>query len=170
MKKLLALSVFLSLALLLTACYHVVRIPDIDPSDENSIGKPKTFESDGITLLLTDQFREQESQVGFDAYYVADFAGVMVLKEEFTLEEGLGEKTLENYTNGVIENNGHQNTQAQEKDGLWYYIKDTDTVRYYSFSYKGSDAFYIVQYSCFLSQTDEMEDTIFQWAKAVEVE
>lgn len=170
MKKHLVLPVLLALALIFTACIHTVRIPEIDPSDSNSIGEPKTFESDGITLLLTDRFKEQVSQVGFDAYYVADFAGVMVLKEEFTLEEGLDGKSLEDYTNAVIKNNGLENTQALEKDGLWYYIKDTANARYYSFSYKGTDAFYIVQYSCFLTQADEMEDTIFKWAKAVEVE
>ncbi len=165
MKRALIISILLTLCLLFSGCMQVMVIPDND-----SIGNSKTFECDGIKLQLTDSFVEEESLRGFDAYYVADFAGVMVLIEEFTLEEGLSERTLEQYVKNVIANNGHTDVEPQYKDELWYYIKDTDSIRYYSFSYKGSDAFYVVQYSCFLSDADKLEDTIFLWAHAVVVE
>ena len=45
-------------------------------------------------LTLTDRFSEQESEQGFDPYYMSDFCGVVVLKEEFSLEEGLAERPL----------------------------------------------------------------------------
>lgn len=165
MKKTLLIPILLALSLLCSSCMPVMVIPNSD-----SIGNSKTFESDGIKLLLTDRFVERESQRGFDAYYEADFAGVMLLIEEFTLEEGLAERSLEQYVKNVIANNGHTDIQPQSKDGLWYYINDTEQVRYYSFSYKGSDAFYIVQYSCLRSDVAMLEDTIFLWAQAVEVE
>ncbi|MBQ3552604.1 MAG: hypothetical protein IJA35_05590 [Clostridia bacterium] len=158
----------LSALLLLIAvvfCGCIIVIPDSD-----SIGESKTFEADGITLLLTDRFVEQESEVGFDAYYVSDFCGVMVLKEEFTLKEGLSEKPLSEYIEGVIENNGHTNIEPQNKDGLWFYVKDNDDTRIYSYSYKGSDAFFIVQFACYLADIEALEDIIHLWAQAVEVE
>ncbi len=158
----------LSALLLLIAvvfCGCIIVIPDSD-----SIGESKTFEADGITLLLTDRFVEQESEVGFDAYYVSDFCGVMVLKEEFTLKEGLSEKPLSEYIEGVIENNGHTNIEPQNKDGLWFYVKDNDDTRIYSYSYKGSDAFFIVQFACYLADIEALEDMIHLWAQAVEVE
>ena len=72
MKKLFVLPILLSLALLLSGCLGVMMIPDAD-----SIGESKTFESDGITLLLTDRFKE-EKQDGVDAYYVSDFCAVVL--------------------------------------------------------------------------------------------
>jgi hypothetical protein len=38
--------------------------------------------------------KQKESEVGFDAYYVSNFCGVVVLKEEFTLEESLAARSL----------------------------------------------------------------------------
>ena len=52
--------------------------------DNDTIGQPKIFEKDGIKLLLTDRFIEKESELGFYAYYVSNFCGVVVLKEEFS--------------------------------------------------------------------------------------
>ena len=93
MKKLLAIiSLLLSCSLLLCGCFQIIIIPDND-----SIGEPKIFEKDGIKLTLTDDFIEKESELGFYAYYVSNFCGVVVLKEEFSLEEGLADRSLEEY-------------------------------------------------------------------------
>ena len=135
-----------------------------------SIGETKIFEKDGIKLTLTDKFTETESERGFYAYYVADFCGVTVLKEDFSLEEGLAELSLEDYVKNVIANNGHTDIEPQYKDGLWFYIKDAGNSRSYSFSFKGSNAFWIVQYICMNSSAPALEDTFFLWANCVEVE
>lgn len=158
-------ALLLLIAIVLSGC--VIVIPDSD-----SIGESKTFQKDGITLLLTDRFVELESQSGFDAYYASDFCGVLVLKEEFALEEGLEEKPLSEYIKGVIENNGHTDVKPKNKDGLWFYVtdKDAEDTRVYSYSYKGSDAFYIVQFVCYLADAKMLEDVIHLWAQAVEVE
>ena len=114
MKRALSISIYLTLYLLFSGCMQVMVIPDND-----SIGNSKTFECDGIKLQLTDRFVEEKSLRGFDAYYVANFAGVMVLIEEFTLEEGLSERTLEQYVKNVIGKNGHTDVEAQYHDELW---------------------------------------------------
>ena len=166
MKKRILLSVsLLALCALLSGCFSSIMIlPDND-----SIGETKTFSSDGITLTLTDSFKEKESELGFDAYYSAPFCGVVVLKEEFSLEEGLAEKSLQSYVEGVIENNGYTDLKPMEKDGLWYYISEKQDTYSYSFSYKGTDAFYIVQFLCFKKDIAKYEDLIFLWAQSVEV-
>lgn len=163
MKKLALISSVLLLMFLLNSC--IIFLPSSD-----SIGNPQTFQKDGITLTLTDRFEEQESQMGFDAYYTSDFCGVMVLKEEFTLEEGLEDQSLSEYIESVIRNNGHTDIEPQSKEGLTYYIKDSQGLRYYSFCYKGSDAFWIVQFGCYQSDLSLMEEQIFFWARAVEIE
>ncbi|MBE5888373.1 MAG: hypothetical protein E7283_05990 [Lachnospiraceae bacterium] len=167
MKKFISLiALILSTTFFLSGCTpRIMVIPDTD-----SIGETKTFTKDGITLLLTDKFVEKQSEVGFDAYYVSNFCGVVVLKEEFTLEEGLAERSLEDYVANLIENNGHKGIKPQHQDDLWYYVNDSGDTKVYSFSYKGSDSFYIVQYICMASDVFALEDLFFLWAGAVEVE
>ena len=166
MKKRVFLAVLLlSIFCLLCGCFpNVMFIPD-----ENSIGQTKKFEKDGFSILLTDKFTEEQSQMGFDAYFVADFCGVCVLKEEFTLEEGLAEKSLEEYTASVIANNGHTGITPQTKGGLWFYERTNAGSYARSYCYKGSDAFWIVQFLCNPSDAQTLGDTFYLWAQSVEV-
>lgn len=148
--------------LLLGGCVMLV------PSNA-SIGNPVTFEKDGLTITLTDAFMEQQSEVGFDAYYVSDFCGVMVLKEPFALADGLETLPLSKYIENVIHNNGHTDIKPEEKDGLWFYRRTSDARCYYSYSYKGSDAFWTVQFVCHSSDEALLKDTFYLWAQSVEV-
>ena len=166
MKKIVFLTgLLLSISCLLCGCLpKIMFIPD-----ENSIGEAKKFEKDGFSILLTDKFKEEQSKLGFDAYFVADFCGVVVLKEEFTLKEGLAEESLEEYTASVIANNGHTDITPQTKDGLWFYERPTDSSYARSYCYKGSDAFWIVQFLCKPSDAQTFGDTFDLWAQSVEV-
>ena len=167
MKKLLAIvSLLLSCVFLFSGCFSpIMVIPDND-----SIGESKDFQKEGIKLTLTEEFIEKESELGFYAYYVSSFCGVVVLKEEFSLEEGLADRSLEEYVGNVIANNGHTDIEPQNKDDLWFYVRDANGTRSYSFSYKGSDAFWIVQFLCMTSDAPELEDLFYLWADCVEVE
>ena len=83
------------------------------------------------------------------------------------------EETLTEYVKNVIKNNGHD-TQMLEKDGLVYYRYSNPDPDYdmsgYSYSFKGSDAFYIFQFVCLTSDADDLADTIHAFAKTVTVE
>lgn len=137
---------------------------------KTSIGNPATFEKDGITITLTDAFHEQQSEAGFDAYYVSSFCGVMILKEPFALEDGLKDLPVSKYIENVIRNNGHADIKPEEKDGLWFYRRTSDSRCYYSYSYKGSDAFWIVQFVCNSPDEALLKDAFYLWAQSVEVE
>ncbi len=164
-KYILLMSLILTVVLIFSGCLpEIMVIPD-----NESVGEPKIFEKDGIKLTLTDEFRETESELGFDAYYVSNFGAVVILKEEFTLKEGLADYSLEEYIKGVIKNNGYTDIEPQSKDDLCYYVSARET-RNYSFCFKGSDAFWIVQFLCRPSDAPILEDLIFLWADSVEVE
>ena len=165
-KFIMVISLLLSGSLLLCGCFPKIMIV---PSND-SIGEPKTFEKEGIKLTLTDSFIEKESELGFYAYYVSNFCGVVVLKEDFSLEEGLSDRSLEEYVRNVIANNGHTDIEPQNKDGLWFYVRDNNGTRSYSYSYKGSNAFWIVQFLCMTSDAPKLEDLFYLWANSVEVE
>ncbi|MBE6948717.1 MAG: hypothetical protein E7456_02605 [Ruminococcaceae bacterium] len=172
MKKIsVLLLITLSISLLLTSCFFIVPTANVYDGPVDS-GKPQEFSKDGITLTLTDEFIEKESERGFDAYYVAPYGAVMILKEEFALEEGLEDRTLDEYIKNVIENNGYDFDPISNHDLLYYYHDETmmgQDTRYYSFVYKGNDAFWIVQFSCFSKDLQEMEPQIMNWAKSVVV-
>ena len=72
----------------------------------------------------------------------------------------------------VIENNGHDFEPIHDNDLLYYYHDENmlgyDT-RYYSFVYKGEDAFWIVQFSCYSEDFQEMDPKIMNWAESVVV-
>lgn len=118
-------------------------------------------------------FREQKSEYGFDAYYNSPFCGVLVLKQPFSLQKGLKDETLTEYTENAMRNNGHD-TQILEKDGLVYYRFSNPDPDYdmsgYSYSFKGSDAFYIIQFLYLTSDAEGLADTIHAFAKSVTVE
>ena len=167
MKKLLAIiSLLLSCSFLLCGCFpKIMTIPDND-----AIGESKVFEKDGIKLTLTDKFIEKKSELGFYAYYVSDFCGVVVLREDFSMEEGLADRSLEEYIGNVIANNGHADIKPQNQDDLWFYVRDDNGTRSYSYSYKGSNAFWVVQFLCMTSDAPTLENLFYLWANGVEVE
>ncbi|MBQ9781121.1 MAG: hypothetical protein IJW00_09280 [Clostridia bacterium] len=173
MKKLIFIPLLLALCLTLNSCFLFLAMPQKEPVrvELSDIGVAKTFEKAGITLKLTDKFTETESEMGFDAYYTSEFCGVVVLKEAFTLEEGLAERPLEQYIKNVIKNNGYTNIEPQQRDGLWYYVNyNNSSYRcVYSYVYKGTDAFYIVQYIVNSEDEDTLKETIHDWAKATHV-
>ena len=101
---------------------------------------------------------------------LSNFCGVVVQKEDFSLEEGLADLPLDVYVGSVIANNGHKNIKPQNKDDLWFYVRDANGFRSYSYSYKGSNAFWVVQFLCRTSTAPLYEDLFYLWANSVEVE
>ena len=163
----------LALCLTLNSCFFLIPAPaEPTPVDPADLGAPQTFSKAGITLHLTDKFKEEQSERGFDAYYTTDYCGVVVLKEPFTLEEGLAERPLEQYIKNVIQNNGHENIEPQTADGLWYYVNyNNSSYRcVYSYAYKGTDAFYVVQYIINTVDEETLKPVIHDWAKATSVQ
>ena len=137
--------------------------------NSDSIGNGKTFETDGLSILLTDKFTEAEVPTGFDAYFLADFCGVAVMKNEFTLQKGLADQSVKEHLSSVIASSGYTGITPQTKDGLWFIDVSTDDTYVRMYCYKGSDAFYIVQFACNPSVAKTLEDTFYLWAQSVEV-
>ena len=163
MKRYIFLAVLILLLTgLLTGCFI-----DATPAfDQQFLGEYKPFTKAGMTITLPDNFTEQESIYGFDAYYVANFAGVCVLKEEFTLEPGLADRPLEQYIKDVIANNGRE-IEPQFVDGLWFYEAYSGSSFIRSYCYKGTDAFYIVQFICQPDDRNTLADLFHTWALSV---
>ncbi len=164
MKKPAIFTLLLALCLSLNSCFFIPLGPL--PATPDDLGTAQTFEKAGITLILTDKFQETQSEQGFDAYYTSDFCGVTVLKESFASTEGLADQSLEEYIKGFLSDIGHSTIEPQNHDGLWYYVKYSNNRCVYCYVYKGSDAFYIVQYIMNTVDEVDLQNTIHEWAKA----
>lgn len=167
MKRLLSFALVLLFLITAPGCTllglekHTNTVPD-------SLGAEKVFTCHLLSVTLTDEFTEKKSQIGFDGYYVSEFCGVMVKMEPFSLMEGFEDETLEEYLSAVIFNNA-ENASPEEKDGLVYYRYNHNGNTGWNFAFKGSDAFYLIQFICREDHAPELEDFFFTAAKSVTV-
>lgn len=139
----------------------------------------KTFNADGMSITLTDNFSEEDA-MGFTQCYSSNDAVVMIVKEKFAAFDGLEEFTLDEYIDAVIAN---MDTDALEgdfetktEDDLVYIEytyedpADDTEYRYFSFFYKTDDAFWIVEFAIMEKSTSKLKDDVFEWASSVTFE
>lgn len=136
--------------------------------------EPKTFTSDGIQLTLTHAFNKMDIE-DFTVTYASQDVAVYILKEDFTLMEGLEDYTLEQYGALLCESNAGSLAGAEftTTDGLTsatYSYTDPDsneTYHYIIYIYKSSDSFWMVQFALSAEDLEAYKPQIIEWAKSV---
>lgn len=160
MKKLSFTLVIITLIISLTGCSLFASAP-----------KDKTFTKSGMSITLTEDFNEKEI-VSYTATYESTHVAIFALKEEFNLLAGFEDYTLDEYAGMVIENNG-KDCQVEHKDDLTYftfdYAANGKTYKYLSCVYKGTDAFWLIQFSTVADEYGKYESDIIKWAQSVKV-
>ena len=132
----------------------------------------KTFTSHGMSITLTDEFKEEQIE-GFTASYDSKNKAVFVTKEPFTLLDGFENYTLSQYIDLVIEMNGistvKENRDADPPCFEYEYVDPASgvTYRYVSYVYKTGDSFWLVQFSAEKQDAEKLADTFAAWAKTV---
>ena len=133
----------------------------------------KNFSSNGMTIALTDEFTEVDV-VNFTAAYESENVFVFALKEAFTLFDGFGDNTIEQYTDLVIESNSLDSVQTKTDDGLTlfeytYTLPETnDVYKYFAYTYKANDAFWLIHFAVLNESADEYAQQFTEWANSVE--
>jgi hypothetical protein len=135
-------------------------------------GAPKSFGTDGFTVTLEDSFREDELEP-FSAYYKRRNMSLFALKEPFSgFEQGDGMTEAE-YAQLIMEKN-EVDSELTERDGLCYFSYFKEAARkdfaYYAFAFKGSDAYWLIQFAIPFSEREKLEDEVFSFAETVRVE
>lgn len=135
----------------------------------------KEFTSNGLTITLTDAFVETK-QEGYTVCYDSKSVAVIALKESFSLQEGVKDWTLEYYADLIKSSNSAHSPSNPVKVGdrmvieYTFYNPDTNiTYHYYTCMYKGSDAFWMIQFACDVNEIDEYKPYMMQWADSVRV-
>ena len=132
----------------------------------------KTFSDGGMTITLTDAFDKYPAD-GFDAAYESGDVVVMASKELFSVAEGLGDYTAEEYANAVIDINGFDRSSLDTTGGtvrFGYDFKDTSaghTYRYACYIYKTADAFWMLQFATVAEDAEKWAPSIAEWAASV---
>ena len=131
--------------------------------------KDKTFTGSDYSITLTNRF-DFDSDEDFTAVYEADDVLVLISKETFA---SLGEYASISVTeyNQIIQKDTEapSKTEVRTEDGLCYYEHtlevDGDSYTYHVFAYKGSDAFWLVQFVTFTEDAEKANADIIAWAK-----
>lgn len=133
----------------------------------------KTFTCEGMSVTLTKGFRKK-SVSGFTVGYNSGQAGVLALREAFTSITDGASMSLEDYAQLVLNNNRQRvsiDDGIKQSDGLTYmeYIATSDNREYSYFvtMFKGSDAFWLVQFFCKSTEYTEYRPYFINWAKTV---
>lgn len=140
-------------------------------------GSDKEFSGEGLTITLTDNFRTAEIE-GYTLCYDSFDVAVYALKENFEVFEnaGLDNVTLDDYKGYVLKANSKYSPKEDNFfDGLTVlryesYIEAKKTnFTYFVSLYKGTDAFWIVQFACKSSEYADYEQYFVKWARSVRV-
>ena len=138
-----------------------------------SPAEPETFTKDGMSITLTDDFRETPAEGFLTAYESKDVA-VFVIKEEFSLLEGSEDYSAEDYAQLIIDANGFEDAKVKTYKDLTYFNYDyhnpdtKTTYEYFSYAYKSDDAFWLVQFATPEEYVGDNEPEIMEWADSVE--
>ncbi len=133
-------------------------------------GNEKSFSSDGMNIVLTEDFKI-ENQPGFTTCLASEDVAVLALRESFT-QLGVEEDfSLDEYGRTVLRVNNMQAKELIQKDGLTYFEYTTkvdgEDYRYYAFVYKSRNAFWLVQFALLDENVEVYEEDIFEWAQSI---
>ena len=135
---------------------------------------PMVFYGDGFEITLTEEFWLNEDMEGFTACYDSRNVAVFVREEEFSLLDGFANKTLREYAELILENNGF-NYEIKTNGDLMYfeytYFDEAsgESYHYTNFVYKGDDAFWFLQFAFNEKSSDKYSEKVFEWAASVDV-
>ncbi|MGL5514158.1 MAG: hypothetical protein ACRDBM_13105 [Sporomusa sp.] len=162
MKKIVTVvSVFLMLAcLVLTGC--------------STQDQAQTFEKDGMTITLTDQFTEKD-YASYTVCYESSESLVVALKESFTLFEQVGVSTdisLVEYGELVMSSNNFEAT-IEETENITYFTYEKqvngEDYTYMATLHRGADAYWLIQFACETKNFEKLQSQFIDWAKTITV-
>lgn len=160
----LALSVLLCVSFVFSGCGLIAV----------NLGKPseKEFSKAGMSIVLTDDFVEQDI-ISQTATYQSAKHLVAVIKEEFSILEESGLSTdmsLKEYAEILVENN-KLDSVVKVKDGFTCFEYEK-TLSGKDFTYlavvqKGTDAYWFFQFASESKDFEKSEAQFIEWAKTI---
>lgn len=135
---------------------------------------PKSFSKAGLSILLTDDFIETDI-INQTVCYQSKSTVVTVLKQEYTLLEDAGSSrniTLTQFAQMALDNNKKTAEILQTGDFVHFRYNSASNGKEYTllaFVFRGSNAFWLVQFGCESKYYDKNKNQFFDWAKTITV-
>lgn len=140
------------------------------PGCELSGPKDKSFSKAGMTIVLTEDFTEQDI-VTQTAYYVSQEAIVTALKEDGS---SIADYSVKDYAELVCTVNKLDSDVITSGDGYseFTYEKEISGKNYYYYArcFKNGTDFWLVQFACETKNTDKYASVFKTWVSAVTFE
>ena len=162
--------------IILIAAFAVGIVIGLFSSGLLSFASPETFERDGYSITLTNEF-EQGASTDYGAVHVYESrdALVMISSEKFADYPGLSSYTLTAYGEAWMDNvDPSTRSELYNADGLCYFDYtaqiDGDDYKYRNFAFKGKDAFWILTICTFADDFARAEEDIMEWATSFRAE
>ena len=145
----------------------------VSQHQKNAPAVAQDFTVDGMNITLHSHFERFEAD-GFNAGFESEDLAVLVLKEKFTLMAGLADYSLEDYSKLVLGNNKNVNpSELKSEQNFMYFEYDkantgsAATFHYIVTMYKGTDAFWMIQYIIPAEKAEQVREDVFAWAATV---
>ena len=110
--------------------------------------------------------------VSYTACYDSQDVAIFALKEEFTMFENAESISLADYAQAVIDNNSLDATVCTADERTFFeYQAHTNgkDYSYYSVVFKGTDAFWLIQFACETDAYAKLYSSFTNWAGTVTV-
>jgi len=135
----------------------------------------ETHEYEKFSIEIPDVFKEVEVE-GYAAYFVRDNVYVWAIEDDFINLDGSSEWDISEYANRIhFVNEEKSPTPISVEEGLTFIeytvLNESKkiTFTYLTVMYKGSDAFWMVQFACDQNIYAEYKPHFISWAKTVKV-
>lgn len=131
--------------------------------------KAKTFNYENMSITLTNAFVERVTE-GSDATY--DSGEVVVFVQKHPAPDGkIGSAIIKNttdYANWIKLNNSYTNVKVESNDKFSSFTYDKEDFRYYFYTYKSEDNFWLIYFVVDNENIEKYESKITEWASSVE--
>jgi len=130
----------------------------------------KTFEKDGFAITLTNRFGSYDFE-GMYATYGSPDVSVYVIRDGFDMIGDLASADVDTYAENVIFLNNSDVT-IEHRDGLTCFsyrsiASDSNEYQITVFAFKGSDAFWLIEFGVRTENAGKYDDFINEAAKSV---
>ena len=164
------IAVFFAIIVLLNVINDATKDPKIPPADQ---GAAQVYTVEDLRITMTEDFEDIEPE-GYDRVLQKGMCVAMFMEEPFTNLEGMEELSVEEYYS-LLRFYNSAVSQSLTEQGITYVQSqyqnpETGILWHYMLvAYKGTDAFWLVEFAVPENKWEEMKHELLKWAASVEI-
>lgn len=136
-------------------------------------GEAKQFKCEEMQITLTDEFMKVPV-ADFDACFANEDIVVLVIRDDFSVMDGLENYTLQEYGELSLEANElAEVSKVKQNNGIMYYdyeaenTEENNTYYYYATIFKSKDAFWTIQFAVLTEEVEQYMPQIMEFSETI---